>query len=472
MTPRRRFSRPFGLVRNTVRGTVRSTVRGRLTLLCGALFLGSGAALLVMTYFLVETTFPEQTVRQIVGDPGGTDASGVIPDLGGGGPPGADPTGKAPSGSAGVTADATAKTTLVNQLRAEELHHLLVVSSEALGVMVLVSVALGWLLAGRALRPLRAITAATRRISEDSLHRRLAVSGPRDELKDLADTIDGLLGRLEAAFDAQRRFIANASHELRTPLTVGRTMLEMVLGDPEATVESYRSACADVLESEIEQERLIEALLTLARGQRGLDRREPVDLARVGESVLRARRPAAEAKRLTVRVALGPALCSGDPHLIERLVANLVDNAIRHNVAGGWIELTTGIATGTRTNTRINTRTGGRAALAALAIRNGGPVIAPAEVERLFLPFQRLDGARTHQDGHGLGLSIVRAIADAHGAGLAVRPEPGGGLGIEISLPAPAPAQDEVGDADGAADELGWPTGKVGTVEYGRTAPM
>jgi signal transduction histidine kinase len=346
---------------------------------------------------------------------------------------------------------ASGKTLLVSQLRAEEMNHLLIVCSEALGLMAVLSVALGWIFAGRALRPLRAVTAATRRISEDSLHRRLAVSGPRDEVKDLADTIDGLLGRLESAFAAQRRFIANASHELRTPLTVGRTMLEMVLGDPGATDESFRSACADVLESEIEQERLIEALLTLARGQRGLDRREPVDLAGVGGTVLRSREPAAEAAGLTVRATFRPAPCSGDPQLIERLVANLVDNAIRHNAADGWIELTTGI----------------RAGRATLAIRNSGPVIPPAEVDRLFQPFQRLDGARTHQEGHGLGLSIVQAIADAHGAVLAAHPESAGGLGIEVTLPA-APvggsAQDEVGPADAAADELGWPTGKVGTV--------
>ncbi|HEY3871898.1 MAG TPA: HAMP domain-containing sensor histidine kinase [Actinocrinis sp.] len=440
---------------------VRSTVRGRLALVGGALFLASGAVLLAITYFLVGTTFPAQTVRQLVAGPGspgtGTVVSGVIQNSSGviesgGGQPGSRSDATAMTG----TASASGKTLLVSQLRTEELNHLLIVCSEALGLMAVLSVALGWILAGRALRPLRVVTAATRRISEDSLHRRLAVSGPRDELKDLADTIDGLLGRLEAAFDAQRRFIANASHELRTPLTVGRTLLEMVLGDPDASIESFRSVCADVLESEFEQERLIEALLTLARGQRGLDRREPVDLAEIGAAALRTREPAAEAKGLTVRAALRPAPCSGDPQLMGRLLANLVDNAIRHNTADGWIEL----ATGTRD---------GRA---TLAVRNSGPVVPPAEVDRLFLPFQRLDGARTHQEGHGLGLSIVQAIADAHGAELHAEPEPAGGLRIEVTLPASVrdsaqddrDDQDEAGEADADADALGWPTGKVGTV--------
>jgi signal transduction histidine kinase len=287
--------------------------------------------------------------------------------------------------------------------------------------MAVVSVALGWLVAGRVLRPLRAMTTATREISEQNLHERLRVPGPSDELKDLGDTIDRLLARLEGAFDAQRRFVANASHELRTPLTVSRAMLEVALADPGLDLDSLRSTCEEVLAAQEHQEQLVEALLTLARSQRGLDRQESLDLGHVVSEVLLAHGPDAVARGLTVDAALGPALISGDPRLIERLVSNLVENGIRHNVPSGRIEVAVGTGPGR----------------AVLRVANTGPLVTDDQIERLFQPFQRLQAGSSagHDDGLGLGLSIVAAVATAHGAALRARPGLDGGLDVEVRFP-------------------------------------
>jgi signal transduction histidine kinase len=370
-------------------------VRGRLTLLYGGLFLASGVALLALTYVLVERTFPivDQTFTGL--------GSGKIT--------GAIPNGR-PSSPAGAAA-------LADHLRNEDLHHLLVDSSIALSVMVVVSIVLGWLVAGRVLRPLRLITATTRQISEDNLHERLALEGPPDELRDLSDTIDGLLARLEAAFEAQRRFAANASHELRTPLTVGRTLLEMVLGDPDATVESYRAVCQDVLETGEQQEQLIESLLILARSQRGLDYRQPLDLAAIAAGVAHSRQPAPDGQKVRLDVTVSAAALSGDPYLVERLVSNLVDNALHYNVPGGNVHVT------------VDTQAG----QARLKVTNTGPIVPPDQLNRLLQPFQRLTAHRAgRHDRLGLGLSIVQAITTAHGARLTLHPGDGGGLDIEV----------------------------------------
>jgi signal transduction histidine kinase len=301
------------------------------------------------------------------------------------------------------------------------LDQLLVVSGIALAIMSVVAIGLGWLVAGRVLHPLRTITTAVREISASNLHARLALAGPDDELTELGQTFDGLLGRLEAAFEAQRRFVANASHELRTPLARQRTLVEVALGDPEATLDSMRASYARVLAAAEQQERLIEALLTLARSERGLERHEPVDLAAVTDEVLMTRRPEMERHGLHVEAALDHAPIAGDHHLVERLVANLVDNAVGHNVADGRIA--------------ISTRT--TAGQASLSVANNGPVIPASAVGRLFQPFQRLGAERTGQrDGLGLGLSIVQAIAAAHGATLSARAQPDGGLAVEVRFPA------------------------------------
>jgi signal transduction histidine kinase len=310
-----------------------------------------------------------------------------------------------------------------------DLHEFLAGSCITLAAMLGISLLLGWLLAGRVLRPLQTITDTTRNISENDLHQRLALPGPRDELTELGDTIDGLLRRLERAFDSQRRFVANASHELRTPLTVDRAMLQVALADPNITLDSLRAACGEVLEAGREQERLIDALLTLARSQRGLDRKEPVDLAAVTSEVLHAHEPSAATRGLHVDASLGDATVPGDARLLNQLVSNLVDNAIRHNITGGRVQVTLTAST----------------TEATLTVTNTGPPVAPGQVSRLLQPFQRGTPDRTASpNGLGLGLSIVADIAEAHGAGLEVRPRPGGGLTITVSFPADptVPSQD------------------------------
>jgi signal transduction histidine kinase len=297
-----------------------------------------------------------------------------------------------------------------------QLDRILAASAAGLAVMVGVAIVLGWLIAGRFLRPLRTITATARDISASNLHRRLGRTGRRDEFTELAGTLDELFERLEAAFEAQRHFVANASHELRTPLTAERTLLQVALADPDATPETLRAACRDVLALGAAQERLIDALLTLASGEQVITEHESVDLAELARRVLATRGES----DIKIDAALAAAPTTGDPRLLESLVANLVDNALRHNAPGGRVEIATSADLGR----------------ARLTVRNTGPVIPPDEVERLFQPFQRLGGPRVrHDGGHGLGLAIVRAIAGAHGATLAARPRAGGGLEIEVHMP-------------------------------------
>ncbi|MFY9934985.1 MAG: ATP-binding protein [Streptosporangiaceae bacterium] len=319
-------------------------------------------------------------------------------------------------------------------LRNDTLDQLLVESGIALGIMAVASIGLGWLMAGRVLSPLRTITATARRISARSLHQRIAMTGPDDELKELGDTFDQLLGRLDASFRAQRQFVANASHELRTPLARQRTVLEVALRDPHATTESLRTACERALVAGEQQERLIAALLTLARGERGLDQFEPFELGVIAAGVLAAHRDDAAERGLAVTADLGPAPALGDPQLADRLTANLVDNAIRHNVDGGQVEMVTG-------------RRDGRA---FLSVTSTGPVIPPDQVGRLFQPFQRLVSGRAGSPGQpasglGLGLAIVSAIAAAHGAELHAVTLAAGGLAVEVLFP-PAPEEPATGE--------------------------
>jgi signal transduction histidine kinase len=307
--------------------------------------------------------------------------------------------------------------------RAADSHQLLVNSGIALAIAAVLALLAGWLVAGRMLRPIRTITRTARRISATSLHERLALHGPQDELKELGDTLDGLFARLESAFEAQRHFVANASHELRTPLTAERTLLQVALDDPGTTTAAWRATAEEVLASSDEQARLIEALLTLASSESGLTGRQPVDLAATVTAILTGLTH--ETGRLGIRIdeMTEPATLDGDPLLTERLVANLLTNAVRHNVAGGRVEVRTGVQDGG----------------AVLSVTNTGPLIPPADVERLFQPFQRLDRRRAnYKDGHGLGLSIVRAIAAAHHATITACPGPGGGLRVEVSFPQPA----------------------------------
>jgi len=393
------------------------SVRLRLTLLYGGLFLVSGAGLLAITNALVARTLPTLMTS-------GHASSGV--ELGTG--PGTGQTQFCFQGSSGQSLPAGPGTACLSYLRTQaaqlhstELRQLLIESGVALGIMAIVSIGLGWLVAGRVLRPLRTITAAARRISATNLHERLALDGPDDDLKELGDTFDALLSRLDAAFNAQRQFVANASHELRTPLARGQTLVEVALRDPHATVGSLRATCERVLAAGEQQERLIEALLTLARGQRGIDRRVPLDLGAITDEVLTARRAESESRGLSIGAALSSAAISGDPPLVERLVANLVDNALRHNVPQGRVEVRAGISAGQPT----------------LRVANTGPAVPPGDIARLIQPFQRLDAHRAgHGDGLGLGLSIVHAIAAAHDASFNLWAQPSGGVVAEVSFPA------------------------------------
>jgi signal transduction histidine kinase len=303
---------------------------------------------------------------------------------------------------------------------------LLIACASGLAVIAVAAAAVGWLIAGRVLRPLSTITAAARRISASSLHERLGLHGPDDELKELGDTLDSLFARLEASFDAQRRFAANASHELRTPLTRERTLLQVTRADPAATVGTWHAVSRELLASNAEQERLIEGLLTLASSEGGTGEREPLDLAAITSEALAAARPAIGRRDLRVQTAIQPATLDGDPLLIQQLVTNLIDNSVRHNVPGGDVEVTTTTSDGH----------------AVLSVTSSGQVIPPAEVDRLFQPFQRLGPRTARRDGgHGLGLSIVRAIATAHAATITARPRPGGGLAIDVTFAAPVPPQ-------------------------------
>jgi signal transduction histidine kinase len=304
--------------------------------------------------------------------------------------------------------------------RAADSHQLLVNSGIALAIVAVLALLAGWLIAGRMLRPIRTITRKARRISSTSLHERLALDGPQDELKELGDTLDDLFGRLDAAFDAQRQFVANASHELRAPLTRQRALIQVALADPDANFSSLRAAHERVLASELQLEQMIDALLNLTRGQAGLERREHLDLAALASKALLARESEAQGRDLDVRATLTPAPTAGDPRLLERLIANLLDNAIRHNIPQGHVEITTGT----------------RDQHAFLTVTNSGPTIPPEEVPRLLQPFQRLHGTRTnHAGGNGLGLAIVNAIAAAHRATLTTQPRPDGGLTVEVTFP-------------------------------------
>jgi signal transduction histidine kinase len=304
--------------------------------------------------------------------------------------------------------------------RAADSHQLLINSGIALAIVAVLALLAGWLVAGRMLGPIRTITRTARRISSTSLHERLALDGPEDELKELGDTLDGLFARLEAAFEAQRHFVANASHELRTPLTAERTLLQVALDDPDTTTAVWRSTAQEVLASSDEQARLIEALLTLASSESGLNEHEPVDLATTVSSALAGLAPKIGRPGIHIDQVTEPAPLDGDPLLIERLVANVFTNAVRHNVADGRVEVRTGVKDGR----------------AVLSVTNTGPLIPPADVDRLFQPFQRLDRRRaTYRDGHGLGLSIVRAIATAHNATITAHAMPDGGLSVNVSFP-------------------------------------
>jgi signal transduction histidine kinase len=391
----------------------RYTIRLRLAVLYSGVFLILGTVLLAIIFLSVRHSSHGVVVS----------AQGAVSALklreGGGAAQSESPLSVVPESLARQHASAQADQLgkLAANVNRGDLHQLLIWSVLALAIMALAAVALGWLLAGRVLRPLQVITKAARELSATDLHERLALDGPNDELRELGDTFDGLLGRLEASFTAQRQFVANASHELRTPLTLERAILEVTLADPDATAASLRAACERVLAIGEQQERTIGALLTLARSERGVGHREPLLLDELAGKVLDERRDQIARHGLRLDSELQRAPIAGDGSLIERLIANLLDNAIQHNSHGGWVSVASSLDAGR----------------ALLTVANSGPVIAPEQLASLLRPFQRLGVERTsHAGGHGLGLSIVDAIAIAHHAELTTHAQPAGGLRVEV----------------------------------------
>ena len=374
----------------------RRTARLRLTVLYGgAVFLACGATVLAFTYLLYGLLAHAPHLVLLHHERGKLVAVAAPPP------------------------EATIRVAGLGQIAVDR-QQLPIVSGIALAVIAAAAAAIGWLIAGRVLRPLRTITAAARRISASSLNERLALQGPDDELKELADTLDNLFARLEASFGAQRRFAASASHELRTPLTRERTLLQVTLADPAATTATWQAVSRDLLASNAEQERLIEAMLTLATSEAGPGEPESLDLAAITSETLAAARPAISRLGLHVHADIQPASLDGDPLLVQQLAANLIDNAVRHNIPGGDVQVATGTSH----------------AGAVLSVTSSGQVIPAAEVDRLFQPFQRLGPRSARRDGgHGLGLSIVRAIATAHAAAITAQPRPGGGLAIDVTFP-------------------------------------
>jgi signal transduction histidine kinase len=293
--------------------------------------------------------------------------------------------------------------------------------SVAFLLAVTATVLLAWVITGQVLRPLHEVTATARRLSAESLDERLRLPGPRDEVAELADTFDAMLDRLQAAFQAQLRFVANASHELRTPLAVVRTEVDVTLADPAADEAELRRMAAVIRDATLRAQQLVDGLLVLARTEgSALRAREPADLATLAATALGSVASEARGRGLRVTTRMAPALTVGDPPLLERVVGNLVENALRHNVDGGWVEVCTGLA-GERVTLRVS---------------SSGDVVAPEAVTALFEPFHRGGVARTSHDGAGLGLSIVRAVVAAHGGTVCAEPVSGGGLAVTVHLPA------------------------------------
>ncbi|MEW9533431.1 sensor histidine kinase [Microbispora sp. NPDC049125] len=376
-------------------------LRMRLTLLYGGLFFVAGSVLLWLTYLLTARALNQQFdigFTKIMTSPGPSGTPMPVPPE---------------------------KNVFVQQVRSSVAERTASVLDEMLRssliVMILVGIlaaVLGYVVADRALRPLDRVTETAQRLSESTLHERIALRGPRDEVKRLADTFDAMLDRLHRVFDAQRRFIANASHELRTPLAINRTVLEVSLEEPAAS-EDLKAMARALLGTNARYERLIEGLLMLAQSEQE-PARKSVDLRQVARTVLEELDLAPRKRQVTMRPDLRPAVVRGDPLFLERCLFNLLENAVKYNVRDGevWVSVHEEDGAG------------------VVTVENTGPPVAPYEVDDLFEPFHRLHGERIRSArGSGLGLSIVRAIADAHGGTVTAQARPDGGLSVTVRLP-------------------------------------
>lgn len=385
---------------------LRPTIRIRLTLLYGGMFLIAGILLLSIIYLLAAQAIHEGSGQsfQISGS-GVTIRSDTCPELN------------------DATTDGQRNAALKacnDALKQHALDGLLSRSLLALLGLAVIAFAFGYAMAGRVLTPLGRITRTARAVAGSDLSRRIELDGPDDELKELADTLDDMLERLERAFTAQQRFVGNASHELRTPLAINRTLLEVHLSDPGAPAELQQLG-KTLLATNERSEQLVEGLLLLARSDNQIVERKPVDLAEVASQAIDQVRAEAEAKGVEIRGGRAPGVVQGNGVLLERIALNLVQNAVRYNVPeDGWVEVTTQLQHGQ----------------AVLVVTNTGPVVPAYEIDNLFEPFRRLRTERTGSDkGVGLGLSIVRSVARAHGGHIAAQPREGGGLVMRVILP-------------------------------------
>jgi signal transduction histidine kinase len=380
------------------RRTPAPTIRLRLTALYGTVFLITGAVLLTIGYVFVRTNL--RTHHSLRAE---LLRLGIRPVRGEFGFPPGSSTGKLIH-------------TVQDQILGGALHRLLIEYAVALLLMTAISVLIGWLLAGRALAPLRDITATARRVSSENLGERIDLPGPADELRELADTFDGMLARLDSAFASQRHFVANASHELRTPLAIMRTEVDVALADPDASAAELREMGEAIRDTVDRCERLIASLLLLARSEAATGHEEPVDIAALAGDCITDMWARAQEAQIEIRDDLEPAWTSGHPGLLERLIANLIDNGIHHNVPGGYLQ--------------VQSRTDGDTI--ELVVVNGGAPLDPKRVQELTQPFRRLDRSVR---GFGLGLSIVRSIAQAHHGTTTLLAPASGGLEVRVTLP-------------------------------------
>ena len=435
----------------------RPSVRLRLTLTYTVLFVVTGSALLTVSYLLVQQKEkgPNTAVQVICGkavnQPTATQISGIGPPTGAGvlmlnpaqcpgvvgsvfyrsvtAGAGGPQAGVISGGNtvrtavpAGTKAEVRTLTAAVSASQTHILDTFRIESAIALGIITVVSFGLSWWMAGRALAPVHRITDAARSLSERTLHDRINLRGPNDEMKQLADTFDAMLGRLEQAFSSQHRFVANASHELRTPLATERVLIDEALANGSARPEDLRTTLEQLRSNSEDTERLIDALLALARSERGIEHHSPVDLSSVVESVIDQAAPEAAAADVTLSATHEPVVVEGDAGLLERLAGNLVENGIRHNVTGGRVT--------------VSVLSCNQSRAAVLEVQNSGPMIDPDSIGRLLEPFRRVGPDRASADGgFGLGLSIVDAVVTAHHGTIALTARPEGGLHVRVQLP-------------------------------------
>jgi signal transduction histidine kinase len=397
----------------------RRSVRARIALACAGLFLVTGAALIAATYALVDHS---------LGSTAAASQTSIERSL-------LDQTCRTAKSSHSLQDDPALQATCQQAFtggvrlgaadqRTSDLHELLLWSLAGLGVATIVAGVLGWTTGRRILLPLHTVTAAARRTSQEHLDERISFDGPNDELKDLADTFDDMLNRLGLAFASQRRFVANASHELRTPLTSARTLIDVAMARPTRTTEQLEVLVGRVREALGQSEALIDGLLTLARSDRGLTTHEPADLEAAAQDAIDQVSTAAWNAKIVIDADLSPSPTLGDRVLLERLVANLVDNAIRYNLTGGSVRVVTGTSNG----------------VSYITVTNTGPIVPESAVASLFEPFTRLDGRVSNRQGVGLGLSIVTSVVNAHHGHLHAEALPNGGMTISARFPNPTGA--------------------------------